>query len=95
MSNPLSQLKEAAPEALSQNSNLIVLVGNIIQVILGFLGIILVVLLVYAGFIWMTASGDSGKVQKAKDIIYQAVIGLLLTVGAYAISLFVINSLSP
>ena len=68
-------------------------IGNIIRVLLGLLGIIFVVLMVYAGFLWMTARGDSKSVDKAKDIIKQAIIGLIITMLAYAITGFVISAI--
>jgi len=49
--------------------------------------------LLYAGYHWMTAQGDEKKVDKAKDTITRAVIGLIVTVGAYAITYFVIQKL--
>jgi uncharacterized membrane protein YwzB len=69
------------------------MIGKLINVFLGFLGIIFLVLMIYAGFLWMTAQGDDTKVKKAKDMIFQAIIGLIIIVAAYAISNFVLGSL--
>jgi hypothetical protein len=69
------------------------LVGNIINIALGVLGIILVVLIVYGGVLWMTAMGDKEKVGTAKKVITNAIIGLVITVAAYAISSYVISAL--
>src|SRR5688572_20123444 len=49
-----------------------VLVGKFIGAALGLLGVVLVVLIIYAGFLWMTAQGDPDKVKKAKGIITNA-----------------------
>lgn len=68
-------------------------VGQIINVLLSVLGIIFFVLLVYGGFLWMTSGGNDDKVKKAKTLITDAVIGLIIILAAYAISAFVINSL--
>jgi len=51
------------------------------------------ILLIYAGFLWMTAQGDDKLVTKAKDIIRQAVIGLIVIIAAFSISNFVLSSL--
>ncbi len=75
------------------NKGLPEIVGSIINVALGFLGIVFLVLLLYAGFLWMTAQGDGKKVDKARDMITQAVIGLVIIVAAFAISNFVLSSL--
>ncbi|NTW22484.1 hypothetical protein HGA34_02985 [Candidatus Falkowbacteria bacterium] len=60
-------------------------IGQVISAFLSLLGIIFIVLIVYSGYNWMTAAGDSGKVDKAKETLWRAVIGLIITVGAYAI----------
>jgi len=70
-----------------------ILIGRIIRTLLGLLGIIFVVLMVYAGFLWMTARGESDQVDKAKDIIRQAIIGLIIIMLAYAITGFVVNAI--
>lgn len=67
--------------------------GMLINVLLGLLGIIFLVLTIYAGFLWMTAGGDEKKVAKAKGIIITAVIGLVILLSAYAISTFVLEQL--
>lgn len=69
------------------------LVGSFIQQAMGLLGIILVVLVIYAGFLWMTAQGSDEKIKKAKGIITSAVIGLVLIFAAYAITGFVVDAL--
>jgi len=69
------------------------MVGRLINIALGFLGIVFLVLMLYAGFLWMTAQGEKAGVEKAKDIIKQAIIGLIVVVAAYAISNFVLGSL--
>jgi len=72
--------------------------GSISTIIIGVLslaGTIFLVLTVYAGILWMTASGNEEKVTKAKDIVTQAIIGLAITLGAYAITAFVTGRLNP
>src|SRR3989344_1501165 len=51
-------------------------VAQIIQVALSLLGVLLIVLILYAGFLWMTAAGSEEKISKAKKIIGAAIIGL-------------------
>ena len=68
-------------------------VGLIIKVVLGLMGVIFLLLTIYAGITWMTAAGDSKKVDKAKGILGTAVIGLVIVLAAYSISAFVINQL--
>ncbi|MDO8581811.1 MAG: Ig-like domain-containing protein [bacterium] len=70
-----------------------VLIGNIIRIFLGLLGTIAIVLILYAGFMWMTAAGNEEKIEKAKKILTNAVIGLAIILSAYAITSFIISSL--
>ena len=69
------------------------LIGNITAVLLSVLGIIFVVLVVYAGFLYLTAAGDDENVKKAKKLLGQGVVGLVIIIAAYAITDFVIGSL--
>ncbi|HVM90995.1 MAG TPA: hypothetical protein VMU11_03815 [Verrucomicrobiae bacterium] len=69
-------------------------VGRIINVVIGFLGIILLCLFLYAGFLWMTAQGDEKQVSKAKQILLQAVVGYFIIGTAYALTAFVLNNLA-
>lgn len=70
-----------------------VIFGNIIGAALSVLGLVLLAYILYGGFKWMTAEGPE-DVKKAKDIIKNAIIGLVIIVAAYAISSFVLNQLS-
>ncbi len=70
------------------------IIGNLIAVLLSVLGIIFVVLVVYAGFLYLTAAGDDEKVKKAKKLLTQSVIGLVIIIAAYAIASYVIDALS-
>jgi len=69
------------------------LVGSIINAALGLLGVILVVLFIYAGFLWMTAAGNEEKVKKARGMMTNAVIGMIIIFAAYAITQFVIDAI--
>lgn len=69
------------------------IVGRLINIVLGFLGILLLAYLLYAGFLWMTSGGDSKNVDKARGMIRDAIIGLIIIVSAFAISQFVLSKL--
>ncbi len=68
-------------------------ISFIIKIFLGFLGIIFIILVIWAGYNWMTAGGNEEKVSKARTTIYRAIIGLVITVSAYAITYFIFNAL--
>lgn len=62
------------------------LIGTIINSLLAFVGIIFLILTIYAGFLWMTARGDEEKVGKAQSIIKASVIGIIIVSLAFVIS---------
>jgi len=68
-------------------------VSRIINVALSFVGVIVLVIILYGGFLWMTAGGNEEKVGQAKQWIYGGIIGLVIILCSYAIAQFVINSL--
>lgn len=43
-------------------------------------------LMIYAGFTWMLARGNAQEVERAKNIIIYAVIGLAVVLGAYVLT---------
>jgi len=72
-----------------EQTSLSVYVGTVIKAALGISGIIFFVLMVYAGFRWMTARGEEDAITKAKRTLIGAIIGLAILVSAYAITSFV------
>lgn len=69
------------------------LVSSIIKIVLGFLSIIFLVLIVMAGFKWMTAGGNEEQIKKSTATIKAAVIGLVIVLAAYTITYFIFTYL--
>lgn len=69
------------------------IIGNVINIVLGFLGVLLLLYILYAGFLWMTAGGNEDNIEKAKGYIKNAIIGLVIIILAFAISNFVLSKL--
>ena len=69
------------------------IVASVIRVILGFLGIVAVIIILLGGFKWMTAGGNEDKVAEARKLIVSGIIGLVIIMAAFGIAQFVINSL--
>lgn len=86
-----TSLTDVGTAANLGSESLTTIIGRIINVALSLLGVVFLILMVYAGAIWMTAGGEGKKVDKAKAILINAVVGLLITMSAYAISVFIIN----
>ncbi len=76
-----------------QKTPLPLIVGNMIKTFIGLLGIVFLVLTVYAGFLYLTAQDDADKVTHAKETLQRGVIGIVIVLAAYAISAFVVNAL--
>ncbi len=64
-------------------------VGQIIGFVLSFVGVLFLILMIYAGLTWMTAGGNKEKVGKAKELMINAVLGLIIVMGAYALTAFI------
>lgn len=69
-------------------------IANIINIVLGFLGIIAVVMLITGGYQWMMAGGNDETVKEAKNRIKNAVIGLVIVFAAYIIVNFAVRQIS-
>lgn len=67
------------------------IISTIINFSLGLIGTICVALIVYAGYLWMTAGGNDDQVGKAKNILIQAIIGSIIVLAAFSISTFVLK----
>ena len=80
--------KEANEEKMAMER-----VGNILNVIYGLIGVAAVVFVIIGGVKYMTSQGDPGKVQQAKNTILFALIGLAVTISAFAITAFILKAL--
>lgn len=69
-------------------------VGAVLTALFGLIAILFFGMMLFAGYNWMTAMGDSEKVTKAKDTLITASIGLVIVLAAYAITTFVFSSLT-
>lgn len=66
----------------------------VLNVLLGFLGIIAVIVILLGGFKWMTAGGGEDKISEAKKLISAGIVGLVVILAAYAIAVYVVNTIS-
>lgn len=91
-------LETVGEESGLGDEDLRIVIARIIRTILTFLGIIAVIIVLWGGFTWMTAGGDTEKVDRAKKILINGLIGLAIVLMSYAITTFVmgaiLNSLS-
>lgn len=69
------------------------IIANIIRIALGLIGIVLIGLIMYGGFLWMTAGGNEEQIGQAKKVLTNAIIGLIIILSAYGLVLFVMRML--
>ena len=94
LTNFQSSLNTAAGSAhLGNAADVATIIASGINVILSLSGLLLVIYLVYAGILYMQAGLDSGKAKTAKQLITNAIIGIVIILAAYAITNFVLFSL--
>lgn len=68
-------------------------IGRVTGILLGIVGTAGVILIVYAGFLWATAGGNDDKVKKAKKIIVQVTIGIIVASLAYVLVAFIVTQI--
>jgi cbb3-type cytochrome oxidase subunit 3 len=67
-------------------------IGHVLLIFISFVGVVFLALIIYGGVIWMLARGNETEVTRAKNIILYAVIGLVVVLGAYAITTLISTS---
>lgn len=82
---------EGMPTALIGPSGVFTQITNTVLYIVG---IISVIMLIYGGLRYVISGGDSKKVTDAKNTILYAIIGLIVSILAFAIVNFVINAIT-
>lgn len=89
--NPLKKIEYVGGISgyMSTAKDPIVIVASVVTVLLGLLGVIFLILMIYGGFLWMTDRGNEEQVKKAQGLIKSAIIGLIIVVAAYAITVFI------
>ena len=88
----VSALSECNVEKTEGEKSLMSNVSMLINVFASVMGFLAIVMIIYGGFMLLTAQGDPARIKRGKDVVLYSVIGLILVVLAYAIVNFVMNS---
>ncbi len=67
---------------------------NLTRLVLSFTGLLAVIMVLYAGFLWMTSLGNEERIAKARATLTGGLIGLVIIISSYALVSFVIGALS-
>lgn len=70
------------------------LINSIVSTILGVVGAIALAMFVYGGLMWMTSAGNSQRIEKGKETLLWATIGLLIIFLSYGILNVILRALS-
>lgn len=86
LENPLGdEAEDASPQ---------IIIGRVINTVLGIVGSLALLMFVYGGFTWMLAAGNNERVEKGKNILVWATLGLVVIFASYALVEFVIKGLT-
>ena len=83
-----------AQAKFDKNITIGTIIANIIQTMLGILGVVFVILIIYSGFAWMTSAGDAEKIKGAQGHLRNAVIGAGIVIGAQIITYWVLYNIT-
>lgn len=70
------------------------IVGNIIKAALGIMGALVLLMIVWGGFRWLTAMGNSEKVKAGGNTIMWAVLGAVVVLASYMLLNIILNALA-
>ncbi len=90
----LGGLDTSANRAGYEEKDLIKISGNVLNVVLSFVGVLFLLMMIAGGFIWMTAAGQPTRVQLAQRLLVAGIIGFIIVVSAYVITTFIGDSLN-
>ena len=65
-------------------------IGFWYQLLVGVIGVLATVMIMWGGMKWLTSRGNSGTINEAKDTIFSAIVGLIIMFGSYTI-LYMVN----
>lgn len=71
-----------------------IIVARLIRTAMGFVGIVLLLMILSSGVQFMGSGGDEEKVKGAKRTFFNAIIGVVIMLSAYSIVAFVLRALS-
>ena len=66
------------------------IIGDIVNIMLGFIGLLFFCLVIYGGIVWLTAGGNEEKAKKAVQILTRSTIGLIIIIVAFLLTNLII-----
>lgn len=87
-------LADVNPLGVEGISGMRIVIGRVINGILGITGSFALFMFIYGGFIMLTSAGNTEKITKGKNILIWAIIGILVIMGSYAIVRFIFGAIT-
>lgn len=87
----LGTVSKQTGQVAPTGDHLPIVLGNFISIFISALGVVMLVYLLWGGYTWMMAQGEEKQVSRAKDMIKNAIIGMVIVSLAFSISGFVID----
>jgi hypothetical protein len=87
-------LEPIAQSTVLADTDIRIVIAQIINAALVFLGVIAVLIVLYGGYLYLTSNGDEEQINQAKKLLVNGVIGLLIILSAFSISYYVLRQLS-
>lgn len=78
--------------SIGLQGDLVGMIANLVKTALGLVGAVALAMIVYGGFLYITAAGDAKQIDKAKTVIIYAVIGIIVIGVSYALVAFVVGA---
>ncbi len=86
--NPNSEICASQPDKAED------LIKNLVNILLFVVGLLAVIMIIVSGILYITSSGDAGKVARAKNTLTYSIVGLVIAFVAFAIVNWVVGKLS-
>jgi len=70
-----------------------VIIGQALNAVLGVVGSLALIIMIYGGLMWMTSAGNEQRVKTGRDTLIWATLGLVVIFMSYALVYFVLKAL--
>lgn len=70
-------------------SDIWIIIANVIRILVAVGGVLAVIFIVVGGLFYVTSGGDPGRINRAREIIKQAITGLVITLVSYPAITFI------
>jgi hypothetical protein len=94
LENPLGAICGSGKNAITGQQCARLIIGNVIRAALGVSGAIAFLMMTWGGFLWLTSMGNSERVEKGKNTLIWATLGLALIFGAYGLTSYIIKAIA-